>query len=203
MPTKSFRWIASWKRGIPLLAALALMFEMDALLTRGWQRTMLGATMAWRREVMTQFNGLNREILPAGYDLPLVFRGCLLDGAYYLSEPLVEWRRHAENLSEQLTDRSAGKLIDAEGAAGHAVTVLMAMLHDLEYFTAQNPDRTDLTAIRRKAQRYMYKHLQNWTRRRNRLFNEGKRSTWIERDVWLARRKPDSPRIRARRRLQP
>ena len=24
MPTKSFRWIASWKRGIPLLAALAL-----------------------------------------------------------------------------------------------------------------------------------------------------------------------------------
>ena len=178
-------------------------FTMDALLTGGWQRTMLGATMAWRREVMTRFNGLNREVLPAGYDLPMVFRGCVLDGAYFLAEPLVDWRRHNENLSEQLTDRSASRLIESEGAAGHAVTVLMAMLHDLDYFMKANPQRTDLRKVRQRLQRFMAHHLRNWTRRRNRLFNQGKRATWIERDEWLARRKPDSPRIRAQKKLQP
>lgn len=178
-------------------------FSMDALLTGGWQRTMLGATMAWRREVMTRFNGLHREILPAGYDLPMVFRGCVLDGAYFLAEPLLDWRRHDENLSEQLTDRSASKLIESEGAAGHAVTVLMAMLHDLNYFMKENPERTDLKAVHRNLQRFMFHHLRNWTRRRNRLFNQGKRATWIERDAWLARRKPNSPRIRAQKKLRP
>ena len=178
-------------------------FEMGELLTKGWQRTMLGASMAWRTEVMTRFNGLSREVLPAGYDLPMVFRGCLLDGAYYLAEPLLDWRRHNENLSEQLTDRSAGRLIESEGSAGHAVTVLMAMLHDLEYFMRENPERSDLKPINRRLHRFMFHHLRNWTRRRNRLFNQGKRATWIERKDFLARRTPDSPRIRAQKKLKP
>jgi glycosyltransferase involved in cell wall biosynthesis len=174
-------------------------FAMGDLLTKGWQRSMLGATMAWRREVMTRFGGLDRSVLPAGYDLPMVFRATLLDGAYFLGEPLIEWRRHQSNLSEQLTDRSAGRLIESEGAAGHAVMVLMAMLNDLEYLRRHNPARDDLPLVRRDLHRFMLRHLRNWTRRRNLLFNEGKRATWLDREEWLARRKPDSPRIKAQR----
>jgi hypothetical protein len=173
--------------------------DMDEILTKGWQREMLGATMAWRREVMSRFGGLDKNVLPAGYDLPLIFRAALLDGAYYLAEPLLEWRRHDRNLSEQLTDRHASKLVDDEGAAGHAVTVLMAMMEDLETFRRQNPDRSDLPILRRRLVRFMLRHLRNWTRRRNRLFVLGKRATWLDRDDWLARRRPESRRITARK----
>ena len=170
-------------------------FSMQTVLKTGWQRNMLGATMAWRREVMERFPRINKDILPAGYDLPLVFRALLLDGAYYLAEPLLDWRRHDSNLSEQLTDRSEGPLIDGEGAASHAVIVLMAMLEDLMEFGNRNPDRKDLRDVRAGLTRLLLTHLRNWTRRRNRLFNEGKRYVWIEREEWLARRKPDSRRI--------
>jgi len=174
--------------------------DMDELLTRGWQREMLGATMAYRREVLSRFNGIDRTLVPAGYDLPLVFRAALLDGAFYLAEPLLEWRRHDRNLSEQLTDRSTIRLVEDEGAAGHAVTVLMAMLADLEAFRQQNPDRADLPVIRRRLVLFILHHLRNWTRRRNRLFVEGKRATWLDRDDWLARRSEGSRRITASRR---
>jgi hypothetical protein len=177
-------------------------FEMEVLLRDGWQRNMLGATMAWRRDVLAVFGGLERVVLPAGYDLPMVFRAALLEGAYYLAEPLLEWRRHDRNLSEQLIDRGASELVDLEGSAAHAVTVLMAMLHDLQKFQAIHPERKDLIDMRTRLLRTLMKHLRNWTRRRNRLFIQGQRATWLDLDAWLERRPADSRRIRARKPIQ-
>ncbi|MEX0810229.1 MAG: glycosyltransferase [Dongiaceae bacterium] len=173
-------------------------FRMEKLLTDGWQRTMLGATMAWRRDVFALFGGIDRVVLAAGYDLPLVFRASLLDGAYYLAEPLLEWRRHDRNLSEQLLDRGGDKLIELEGAAAHAVTVLMAMLEDLAKLREADHNRLDFTKIRTLLMRSMMKHLRNWIRRRNRLFVGGMRATWLDRETWLKRRPADSRRIKAR-----
>ncbi|MEX2200097.1 MAG: glycosyltransferase [Dongiaceae bacterium] len=177
-------------------------FEVEDLLRDGWQRNMLGATMAWRRDVLAVFGGVERAILPAGYDLPMVFRAALLDGAYFLAEPLLEWRRHDRNLSEQLVDRGGSELVDLEGSAAHAVTVLMAMLYDLEKFRAINPERADLIDMRTRLLRTLMKHLRNWIRRRNRLFIQGQRATWLDLDAWLERRPAGSRRIRARKPVQ-
>lgn len=174
-------------------------FVMEKLLADGWQRNMLGATMAWRRDVLDVFGGLDRLILPAGYDLPMVFRATLLDGAYYLAEPLLEWRRHDRNLSEQLLDRGADQLIEIEGAAAHAVTVLMAMLEDLAKLRMADSERRDFAEIRAHLLRSMMKHLRNWIRRRNRLFVRGMRATWLDKETWLERRPAGSRRIKARK----
>ncbi|MDZ4737885.1 MAG: glycosyltransferase [Rhodospirillaceae bacterium] len=174
-------------------------FQMERLLADGWQRNMLGATMAWRREVLTVFGGVDRLNLPAGYDLPMVFRATLLDGAYYLAEPLLEWRRHDRNLSEQLLDRGSDQLVEIEGAAAHAVTVLMAMLEDLAKLQSADSRQADFAQVRAKLLRSMMKHLRNWIRRRNRLFVRGMRATWLDKETWLERRPPGSRRIRARK----
>ncbi len=58
----------------------------------GYDPRMHGATLAWRPDVFRRFAPLTASRLGAAYDHVLPFRAAMLNGSYYLAQPLVRWR---------------------------------------------------------------------------------------------------------------
>jgi len=76
--------------------------DQDWLLRQGKMATILGATMAWRRELFDTFPPLVGRV----EDNMLMLRGALLGECRCLPEPLIRYRRHDSNLGDWVFDRS-------------------------------------------------------------------------------------------------
>ena len=90
------RLIAARARGLPRSV------DQDWLLRQGKMATILGATMAWRRELFDAFPPLAGRV----EDNMLMLRGALLGECRCLPEPLIRYRRHDSNLGDWVFDRS-------------------------------------------------------------------------------------------------
>ena len=83
-------------RGLPRRVA------QEWLLARGRMATILGASMALRRELITEFPPLVGRV----EDNMLMLRGALIGECRCLPQPLVRYRRHQANLGNWVFDRS-------------------------------------------------------------------------------------------------
>jgi glycosyltransferase involved in cell wall biosynthesis len=117
--------------------------SLDAFFKQGWIPSVLGAGMAWQREVVDDFG----PCLPAprNVDNTLSFRALLMRGVHLVREPgFVRWRHHAGNgtLSLKLgRARDAGEAMKVqEQIYYNRVANFHSYLHDLETHVTRHPD---------------------------------------------------------------
>ncbi len=74
----------------------------------GWSREMLGATFAYRADLIAVFGNIDETLLPSGGDHIWPLRAGLLfpGGMLYLDEPLLRYRQHGEQMTRRVGDRT-------------------------------------------------------------------------------------------------
>lgn len=170
-------------------------FTAEEIVQKGWRKTMLGASLAFDREVFTEFGWFDRLAIPAGTDHVLPFRGAILRGMYYVAEPLLRWRQHAKNLGDTLGDKTGAELAMRETYAAYSLMTRIWMLDDVRRFRQRSPDQDRLAAIQRMVSKQIDERIRAWIRLRNLLYLDGKRPTWIDRDELVARSIRDDFRV--------
>ena len=124
-------------------------------------------------------------------------RAALLKGMYYLAEPLVQWRQHAQNWTDSVSDKTGTNLVFGETHAAFDVTGMICMLEDLAQFRDGRRDDARLTAAHRKLVGRILLATQTWTRYRTALLRDGQRPTWADKAEFEGRP------VKKFRRLQP
>jgi len=160
---------------------------VDEILSLGWKKTMLGASLAVDREIFSEFNWLDRREIPVGTDHIFPFRGALLRGMYYVGEPLVYWRQHAVNVGDLIGDKSGGDLVFRETYLAYRIMRATGMLRDIVHLRRRMPENSRFEQIERALSLQIWRHMDQWIRLRNELFLEGKRPTWIDKSELAAK----------------
>jgi glycosyltransferase involved in cell wall biosynthesis len=216
MPHRTRRTVDAWiKHDVSLISSNAAIIDAEArplgllcnvdedreipveeIIDRGWNKTMLGATFSYHRDVFTRFEPLDRRALAAGIDHIFPFRAALLKGMYYLSEPLVRWRRHGRNLTDAVGDKTSTELVWFETNAAYAVTAMIYVLEDLERFRKGRPQDARLAAVQKRFVRRILRSTREWSRYRNALILDGQRPTWVDKAELEAKPAKDVFRLR-------
>ncbi|MDR3517394.1 MAG: class I SAM-dependent methyltransferase [Azospirillaceae bacterium] len=136
---------------------------------------MLGATLAYRRRLITEIS-FHWDLF--GFDdMVLPFRAQLLGKRYFIGEPLIEWRIHGANghlrLGAGATDEGA-----AETYQGILLNTLVARRRDIDAVIAQAGATPILEEVRRRFAVFADNHLEQWAQSRSRLMIEGSWPTW-------------------------
>lgn len=160
--------------------------ELTEMLERGSQKPMLGAFLGWRREIYTRFPLLNEQYLPYGHDTLLCFRGALLDGMHYLNEPLLNYRRHEQQWSNEYSPAAAIE-IQREAQLAHWASLRRALLRDVQFLREASPGdsrqeywRQAETLVRQSREKIQ----EEWLPLRDQLRRGGLRATWIPREEY-------------------
>lgn len=207
MPHRTRRLVDAWiKQDVSLVSSNAAMIDAEArpvgllsgvdedreitveeIIHRGWKKTMLGATFSYRRDVFTRFDPLDRRALPSGNDHIFPFRAALLKGMYYLAEPLIQWRRHGQNASDTIADKTITNLVFAETNAAYDLGGMIYMLEDLSRFREGRREDARLAAMSNALVSRILLATRIWTRCRNALVLDGQRPTWVDKAELEAR----------------
>lgn len=129
--------IASSVRGLPACN------DQRAFLHRGRMQTVLGASMAIRRELLTALPPLKGTV----EDNTLSLRAAMLGECRCLPEALLRYRRHGGNLNDWMFDRSARDYPTWERRNRRVLAMYRDIADDQERCVAACPD---LPAPRRK-----------------------------------------------------
>lgn len=154
---------------------------------RTWDRRRLGATQAFRRELVDDFLEWRPDRIWAAGDHILPFRALILGGCYFLGESLVCWRQHETNMTKEVSRVHHATPEDNEITLAADLSSRSFMLEDLEHYIARNPSQAarlkDIHALTREA---ALDHLRSWSHHRNTLLNGGRRPSWIARAEAMA-----------------
>lgn len=140
-----------------------------------------GATLAWHRDVFENFPRLDQVRLRGGHDNVLPFRAALLNGHYYIGEPLLQWRVHGRNTGLEAADRTQDSSVKMETAHAYNLGIRICMLNDLDGFIARVGKRPDMAELHDIVVDEIMSLARRWTQERNSLFAEGRRPTWVGR----------------------
>jgi len=159
----------------------------EEIVAEGWLWQMLGATLAMEPDVVRAFASL-ADRLPAGLDSVLPLRAAAMKGLYYVSEPLVHYRRHGGNMSNFTMDRSNRALAAVrETQLALDISMHMQWYDDIGVLQAARPDDSALAALRLQVQHRLHQELRRWSQNRAALWAEGKLPTWIDEAEMRAR----------------
>lgn len=145
----------------------------------GWQRTMLGSTMAFHRDVFSRFRPLTSDRLPMAYDHVLPFRASILGGVYYLGEALMQWRQHEGNQTKYVADGTQSAMVKKETMMAYDITARICMLEDLEDFVESGGTGAELETLTSVLAARILDMSKEWTAVRNCLVNARQQATWI------------------------
>lgn len=150
------------------------------IVARGPGPTMVGAALAWRRRVFTDFPPLDHERLFLGHDTLVPFRGALRGGFYHTREPLLRHRVHAGQWSHRLGDSSStGAAI--ENQIFRTLAILRAMSLDCEHLQAGGTaDPAPLERLRTEIAVRQTELLDFFIRHRESLLRVGQRVLWVD-----------------------
>lgn len=159
----------------------------EEIVARIWLWPLLGATLAMEPEVVRGFASLS-ERLPSGLDFVLPLRAAAMKGLYYVSEPLVLYRRHGGNMSNFVADRTTpSPLPFHETHLALQLSIQLQRFDDIGALQAARPDDEALVKLRLQLLHRMHKEMREWSRYRTTLRAEGKLPTWIDEAEMLAR----------------
>lgn len=122
--------LASSVRGMPAL------LDQRWFLHRGKMQTVLGASMALRRELLTGFPPLQGKV----EDNMLSLRAALLGECRCLPEALLGYRRHGNNLNDWVFDRSGKDYSTYERRNRRVLAMYRDIAADQERCVAERPD---------------------------------------------------------------
>jgi glycosyltransferase involved in cell wall biosynthesis len=149
---------------------------------RGYHPCMHGATLAWHPDVFRRFAPLTGSRLGAAYDHVLPFRAAILNGSYYVAQPLVRWRVHAKNAGNQSADRTRGPLVKNETRRAYDLGARICMLDDLDHVIKQQSEAAKLNQLHEQLVAKIVELARELTFKRNKLIAAGGRPTWTSRE---------------------
>ncbi len=167
----------------PLLSDEPSRWITPEMAIRLWDRRRLGASQAFRRELLDKFLDWRPERFWASGDHILPFRASILDGCYFLDERLLYWRQHEANMGKEVAPGHHRKPQDQEIAIAANLCSRSFMREDLDYYISNNPSEANrLKDIRALVQETALDYLNSWSHQRNTLLNNGARPSWVGRD---------------------
>lgn len=161
--------------------------EAAEMIANGRNLDLLGATLAFDRAVVERFRPLQRRNLATGLDQVLPLRASVLDGVYFVAESLVRYRRHADNMSNAVVDRTGTQLVFDESCLAQDMAARAHALADLEALNQIDPSeavRDTCTLLERR----LLSDLHKWAGLRAQLHASDSRPTWIAANVMAQRR---------------
>lgn len=142
---------------------------------------LLGATLAFDRAVCERFPEVipGTRLGPAPGDMVLPFRGCLLDGHWYLDEPLIDWRRHPNQATATFFDLEA-ESPDARREPLEAFLIfgLLQRMRDLQHYRQGPHDPARAQLAQQLTLRTWLKRMSLWDGVRHHLETAGWTQTW-------------------------
>ena len=145
-----------------------------------WDNTRLGATFGWDRNVFSQFDAIDGKRIPGADDHILPFRAALLEGIYYLEEPLIQWRKHENNGTDRVADKTGSELMFSETSIAYDVGALIYMAEEFAQFRKGQNDSKQMGLINRDLETAIMELTLRWTRCRVSLDLAGFSPTWID-----------------------
>ena len=202
-PERVARLVEHWQRtGVSLVSSNAIVIdessrrlglwfdpqrEFDCSLERlvriGGCPTMVGAALAYEREVFDKFGPFDRRRSPIRTDVILPFRAGLLKGHSVVAEPLLKFRTH-ESPTRRLLRRS--DLADGpaweEARTAEALGQFLYMLDALGRARALDRQNPRLEAVNLALRKAIVARAQRWSMARNQLISDGWRCEWTKAD---------------------
>jgi hypothetical protein len=157
-----------------------------ALARNGWNRLLLGASMAVHRDVYARFPPLRRARSAIANDWILPFRASLLDGIEVIRRPLLAHRVHGANATSVALGRAdPDSRVRHEAVLAHRIAQLAYMLSTIRGFGRsgwRRPRR--LRAVEVALRASLEDAVTRWVRVRNRLRSQGLRPQWTRGDPY-------------------
>ncbi|HCH65840.1 MAG TPA: hypothetical protein DFR83_23765 [Deltaproteobacteria bacterium] len=151
---------------------------VDELLTTSWNETMLGASYLMDREIWSFFGIFDDTLLARGGDHVIPLRGALLGGFAYVPEPLLFWRRHAEQVTLAVADYEGSTAAFGETDSAYRVAAQLQRLRDIETLAGTVRAPAQLEHYRSLAIHRVAGTLVEWRRYRGQLDRAGLSLHW-------------------------
>lgn len=202
-PNRVERLVEQWQRtGVSLVSSNAVTIdeasrrtgiafdpEMEAdcsaetLIRIGRCPSMIGAALAYEREVFDWFGEFDRRRSLIRTDAIIPFRAALLKGHSVIAEPLLEFRKHQSAARDMVrpADVPDGPIWE-ERRAAEAAGQLLYMLDALTRARKRDPENQRLAKINIALRNQVIRRSREWSMARNRLIDEGFRLQWTKPD---------------------
>lgn len=159
-----------------------------------WLPEMLGATLAFESRVLSAFERLDARKIACGLDHILPLRAAALGGFFFLGEQLVTYRRHADNMSNTITDRTGSSDILDEGLLSYELAIRQQQRKDLLLLARRRRASPRHWLLLRQLERRLINDVARWAELRARLRRRDLMATWCpvadvakRKIVWEAR----------------
>jgi hypothetical protein len=152
---------------------------LENIAMHGRNKSLLGSTMAWERDVFDLFSPLDPDKSPLTTDWILPFRAAMLKGICYVDEPLVQVRLH---MGQKYMRYFGEADQDARGETllTNSLVQYLYMLDTLMQSAAANIVTPGVKLqIEQILLQSFIRNAQAWRTKRNRLLAGGKRSKWV------------------------
>ncbi len=147
--------------------------DIEYLAEHGWVPEVLGAAFAFERRILEEFGHLDSRNLWAGGDHVLPIRAALMNGALYVSQPLMCWRKHGAQTHAELDGGSTDLRVRAIGLLEHNLMGLSQQLRDLEYWRSAHPEDPRLEPLFRIIMERLRATNGLWSKHRAALYRDG------------------------------
>ena len=153
---------------------------LDHICGQGWTKQMLGATFSWDPKLFSVFGPIDRTRLERGGDHVWPLRAALLDGCWYLDEPLLMWRQHAGQMTRKTADFSGTKRVVGETLTAYDLAPLLQRLRDVRKMRLEG-DRPALVQAENRVLQVVVNTAVNWQLHRVELVSSGQSLSWAPR----------------------
>ena len=153
--------------------------SLKEIAANGWNRTLLGALLAWEKKVFEIFGPLDptRSALTSDFILP--FRAAALNGIHYLERPLVLVRQHKDQKQRRFINDPNDQLSQQESQKASHLIQMLYLLDTLESAeTAALRPKEEIIEARELLLAAILKDARDWRTARNGLYANGKRPRW-------------------------
>lgn len=153
--------------------------SLKEIAANGWNRTLLGALLAWEKKVFDIFGPLDptRSALTSDFILP--FRAAALNGIHYLERPLVLVRQHKDQKQRRFINDPNDQLSQQESQKASHLIQMLYLLDTLESAeTAALRPKEEIAEARELLFAAILKDARDWRTARNGLYANGKRPRW-------------------------
>lgn len=150
----------------------------EEIIAKGWIAEMLGATLAFESEVVSAFDRLTADSLGWGLDHVLPLRAAAMKGLFYLSDRLVSYRLHSNNMSHFFREKNVDPELLAERHLSFELALRPVQKKDLLRLA-----RPRLMSVRhwllvRQLEKKILDDLSKWSRLRASLRAQGFAPDW-------------------------
>jgi len=156
--------------------------SLEDFARNGRPATVQGAALNWHRDVLEEFGPIDTDGTARTSDYVIPFRAALLDGIFYLDEPLLERRVHDQSrgkIGQTARDRDVRKV----EISSERITQVVYMMRTLDELSANGTDRHDIERLRSMLTLQIEDLARDLALHRNRLHMRALRMTWVPHEL--------------------